>query len=175
MTQIQLPPGLREKLQQQLAKLPPEQQQLFMKHQPQVLMRLQQQLLKQQGQATAGGVTKIPITVQVCNSWMYYTSKAYSIWKGSGGMSDVSFSDHLAAIFFTFLWGTQQWFFPINPVQNRPIRLPCGDVKTFFRPLRSMFKNACQTPHPYLFKLNSPKSVACAVQYQSSIITYCKW
>ena len=66
IAQIQLPPGVREKLQQQLAKLPPEQQELFKKHQPQVLLRLQQQLMKQQqGGAPATGITKIPITVNV--------------------------------------------------------------------------------------------------------------
>ena len=66
IAQIQLPPGVKEKLQQQLAKLPPEQQELFKKHQPQVLLRLQQQLMKQQqGGAPATGITKIPITVNV--------------------------------------------------------------------------------------------------------------
>ena len=66
IAQIQLPPGIREKLQEQLAKLPPEQQELFKKHQPQVLLRLQQQLMKQQqGGTSASGITKIPITVQV--------------------------------------------------------------------------------------------------------------
>ena len=66
IAQIQLPPGVREKLQQQLAKLPPEQQELFKKHQPQVLLRLQQQLMKQQqGGTPSTGITKIPITVNV--------------------------------------------------------------------------------------------------------------
>ena len=67
IAQIQLPPGVREKLQQQLAKLPQEQQELFKKHQPQVLLRLQQQLMKQQqGGTPSTGITKIPITVNVC-------------------------------------------------------------------------------------------------------------
>ncbi len=33
------------------------------------------------------------------------------------GVSDVGFSDHPAAI-FTIFWGTSQWFFPIDAMQN---------------------------------------------------------
>ncbi len=65
VTQIQLPAGLKERLEQQLMKLPPHQQELFKKNQPKVMLRLHQQLVQQQRGGPVSGITKIPITINV--------------------------------------------------------------------------------------------------------------